>query len=377
MKKIAIALLVCIIFVAACDGGVTGDSGVTGNVMGNGKIKIGVLTPLTGDAASWGVGSKNGVPMAVAELREEGYDVELVIEDTTCDAVTGVTAARKLIYQDKVDMIVGGICSAVTLAVAPIAEQEHILMISPASTSPDITNAGDYIFRVVTSGSLAGQVGADYVLKEGVRNVALLAVNNDGALGNMKPFERSFAEKGNILMKVLYDEDVTSLATDLTRIAAAEPEMIVAVPYPRDMILLLQDKRRLGIEVPLFIAAETPSDASVRREAGDLLEGVEYIEPATAENEVRARFDAMYLEKYGGEPAQFSWEAYDAVMLYVETLDTVSGDRSEVKDALYDVKNWEGASGTITFDENGDVLKPYSIKKFIDGEAVEIAVIQP
>ena len=130
-------------------------------------IKIGAILPLTGDAAQWGIPPQKGAELAVEEINKaggiNGKKLKLIVQDTKCEPKAGVSSFQKLISDKEIRIVIGGVCSSVTLAVAPIAEKNKILLISPASTNPKITNAGDYIFRVIPSDDLRGKVFAEYL----------------------------------------------------------------------------------------------------------------------------------------------------------------------------------------------------------------------
>lgn len=147
------ALLLCILTLSACQ------------LYDREPIKIGYIGPLTGEASSYGIDTINGVKLAIEEVNEaggiKGRPVTLLIEDTRCIGIEAAGAARKLIHVDKVSAIIGGQCSGETLAAAPIAEQAQIPMISPVSSSPEVTSAGDFIFRVYPSDALKTKNGGE------------------------------------------------------------------------------------------------------------------------------------------------------------------------------------------------------------------------
>jgi branched-chain amino acid transport system substrate-binding protein len=151
-------------------------------------IKIGWLGPLTGDVSSVGTADKQAGEIAVKEINDaggiNGRPLEVVYEDGFCDSKTASNAGNKLINIDKVVAIIGGFCSGETLAVAPTAEQNKVVMISPASTAPSISTAGDYIFRDVPSDSYQGKHAANFVYNTlGKRKAAVLYASVDYTQG--------------------------------------------------------------------------------------------------------------------------------------------------------------------------------------------------
>lgn len=153
-------------------------------------IKIGGILPLTGDAAQWGIPPRNGAQLAVDEINAKGgvagKRLVLTVEDTRCEPKEGVSAFSKLLAEQDIKIVLGGVCSSVTLAVAPLAERNHILLVSPASTNPKITSAGDFIFRVIPSDDLRGKVFAEYLFNDlKIGRVAMLYINRGSELLTM------------------------------------------------------------------------------------------------------------------------------------------------------------------------------------------------
>jgi branched-chain amino acid transport system substrate-binding protein len=118
-------------------------------------IAIGVVLPLTGDAAHWGIPPRHGAEMAAQEINQEindaggigGRKLALTVEDDRCSPSDGIAAFEKIMATAKPPAILGAVCSSVTLAIAPHADTRNVVLISPASTSPKLTGAGDFIFR--------------------------------------------------------------------------------------------------------------------------------------------------------------------------------------------------------------------------------------
>lgn len=343
-----------------------------------GVTPLGAILPLTGDSAQWGIPARNGAQLAVDEINSAGGVggslLELSIEDTTCIARDGISAFNKILATKQPIAVIGAVCSSVTLAVAPVAEDDGVVFISPASTNPDITEAGDYVFRVIPSDALRGQVFAEYLFETlGYRRVAILYVNNEGGVGNRDAFCRHFVSLGGEEPpEETYPEDAIDVRSQLTRIQGLDGiEALVVVSYPRDTIMVLRQIRELGIEHPLFFQTEAVEDANVLREAAGTAEGVTYILAATPAGDPHEAFKEAYRRRHGSDPELYAAESYDIVQLigqYLQGLPEASEVTSAgLRDFLYNVTLYEGASGTISFDENGDVIKPMAIKKIEDG----------
>lgn len=341
------------------------------------KIKIGAILPLTGDAAQWGIPPHKGAQLAIEEINNQGgirgKQLVLVVEDSTASVKEGVSAFNKLLIDKSINVILGPVASSVTLAIAPIAERNKITVISPASTNPKITEAGDYIFRVVPSDSLRGKVFADYLFNDkAIRSIAIIYINNDSGIGIKQSFTKRFIELGGkVLLEEGYKQGTVDLRTAITKIKNSKAESVVCISFPQDTIVLLKQMKELAIGLPLFFATEAVEDASVLREAGGAAEGVIYILPASAKGIAAENFAKAYQQKYNSETELFAAEAYDIIHLIANAIKANPDSEitpNIIKSFLYQTKGYAGASGMITFDSNGDVLKPMAIKTILNGQ---------
>ncbi len=359
--------------------GSSNEQGVKGKVTSEDTvIKIGVMMPLTGDTAVYGVGVKNAVEMAVAEINAnkmlQGKQIQLVIEDSKCLPKDASTSVNKLISEDHVLAIVGELCSSATLAAAPVAEASQTVMISPASTSPKITDAGDYIFRDIPSDALQGVVGADLVYTSGYRNVALLYINNEYGVGLKDVFKNRFLSvDGEVITEETFEQGATDFRTQLTKINDAAPDAIYLVALPAEAGLLLKQAAELGMNIP-FIGTEGMKDPSVIEVAKEAAEGLVLTTPKPNSDAHNQAFVTNYKQQYGSEPALFAAEGYDAMQLLALAIKNSDGSHQGVKDALYQIKSYLGASGTITINNKGEVEKPYSYFKVENGKFEEYSI---
>ena len=140
-------------------------------------IKIGYIGPLTGGVAAYGETEKNVIELALQEINSSGElnrKLEVIYEDGKCDGKDAATAAQKLINIDKVKIILGGACSAETLAAAPLAEENKVILFSSFASNPSISQAGDYIFRNCFSDADFGKADAEFIVSRGIKRVAAL-----------------------------------------------------------------------------------------------------------------------------------------------------------------------------------------------------------
>jgi len=375
-SKTIIWIIIIIIVIAAVWYGVTRES-TPGEEE---PIKIGVLFPLIGDLASYGAEAQKAFDMAIEEINNEGgIDgrlLEAIYEGSQCDATAASTAGQKLINIDQVKIIVGAACSGATLAVAPITEEAEVLLISPFSTSPDITNAGDFVFRVTPSDALAGRKTAELAFDTyGHTKGAVIAENTDFSQALQKAFSENFEEKGGeIVASEDYNSDDTDLKTQILKVKESGAEVVFFAPQsPTPGALLLKQSAEIGLEARI-IGNEFFGDKDLIKAAGEASEGIVYYVPASStDNPKTEKFYNDYQEKYGEEIAitQYTPNVYDTVQLLADALNQHGEDTLKIRDYLYGIKNYEGVSGKFSFDENGDVDKDYTLMVVKDGEAIE------
>jgi len=345
-------------------------------------IKIGFIGPLSGDAAIYGESMRDAVRLAVEEINNaggiKGRPLIVIYEDGKCSGKHAASAAQKLINVNKVKIIIGGICSSETLGAAPIAEAAKVILFSPGSGSPDITNAGDYIFRNFPSDASADRKMAELAIDRNLKNIALLVETTDYAQALKRVFINRFSELGG---KIVADESFTSEATDMrtqiTKIKAQNPEAIYFVPQtPARAIIAIRQFKELGLNVQI-LSNEMINSEAVLKEFGILVEGVFFAEPAFDETRPLSK---AYLDKhkakYGtlgeGLPPVYLATTYDAVYILKEMIEKYGEDTSKIKSGLYGIKNRQGAAGSLTIDQNGDPVFEYVVKVIKGGKAVEV-----
>ncbi len=329
------------------------------------EIKIGAIMPLTGDYATYGISIKNGIELAKDKINSMGgvlgRKIKIMYEDSKAEPKLGVAAINKLIKINKVSVIIGAVASSVTLAIAPIAESNSTVLLSPASSSPKITQAGDFIFRNYPSDILEGKLVADFALKNGYKIASILTINNEYGLGLNKVFEENYKKNGGkILSNDLYSEGETNFRTILSKIKKFNPQLIFIVGYGREMGTCIKQARELGIKSQ-FVSTVNFYDKESLVTGGDAVNGVIFsspvFDPNSSEKNIKL-FVKEFKNKFGVQPDVWSAHGYDALLLVLQAIkDSHSINSIKIKDSLYKIKNFPGVSGKTTFDKNGDVIK--------------------
>lgn len=355
-----------------------------------GPIKIGVVLPLTGGAAAYGIPLRRSGELAVQEVNAAGgiagHQVEVIWQDGKCDPKDATAAAQKLINIDGVKIIFGGACSSETLAMAPIAEEAKVILMSPSATSPDVTTAGAFIFRTSPSDAHAGAIAAQYAYnKMDAVKAAVISENKDYAQGLRRVFKENFTKLGGeVVADETYNPGDNDFRTQILKIKNAKPDVIYIVPQdPPPGLLIMKQLNARGVTAPKRLTAEVLIGRNVVAENKTLMEGLTGIEPWFDEKgELAAALIKKYKDAYNEEQPFPSFQAnmYSQFFLIKEAIEQYGLDTEKIRDWLYGVKEWKHALGSLTFDQNGDITDPqglpYSIKEADGGELKEVEVVR-
>ncbi|MCR4328516.1 MAG: ABC transporter substrate-binding protein [Patescibacteria group bacterium] len=338
-------------------------------------ITIGFIAPLTGDGAALGQNEKVAVELAVSEVNMAGgiggRPLNVIYEDGQCTGKVASNAANKLINVDNVPVILGGLCSGETMSFAAAAEQAKRVVLSPCSSAPAITDAGDYIFRDYPSDLFQGAFGAKYVYEQlGKRKAAIVYVKSDYGVGLDKVFREEFTNLGGtIVADEGYDQAARDLRTQLTKVKASNPDIVYFVGYTEGSTVGLKQAADLNLGVSMF-GADGWGDPKLWTDVGVAGEGAMY---TTVSAPLSDDFKAKMKEKTGSEEVlTCSPGAYDGIKILAQVMSKVGTDPTAIKDELYKVEYIGGVSAArVAFDENGDPAEAsFAVKVVKDGKAV-------
>lgn len=344
------------------------------------EVRIGVILPLTGSAAVWGENAKMGIEIALDEINSsggiKGKKIRLIYEDSQSLPSNAVSALQKLISTDKVSVVIGDITSSSVLAMAPIAEKKHVVLLSPGASNPDISKAGDYIFRNWQSDALEGSVDAHFAYEKlGYHKAATLCVNNAYGTGLKDVFEDVFQKLGGkIVISESFQQGETDMRSQIKKVAEANPDLIYMPGYPPEMAIVLRQAKEMGIKIQ-FLSVQAFDDPKILEIAGRAAEGVIFSvpKPPDISNPVVSNFIKKYKERFNKEPGVCSDTGYDALKIVcwaISQATEVSGPAIQVQ--LLKLKDFPGAAGATTFDSNGDVVRDFIFKRIESGKPVQV-----
>lgn len=351
-------------------------------------IVIGHFASMTGDTATFGTSADEGIRLALDEINAAGgvlgKPVKVLTEDDRSQADEAKTAASKLINQDHVVALLGEISSSKSIAAAPVAQEAKIPMVSPGSTNPKVTEIGDYVFRVCFIDPFQGTAMANFAMDnlKAKRLAILYPVNSDYGVG-LRDFFTAAVKKagGQIVADVSYTEksDV-DFKSQLTKIKNANPDAIYVSGYYTEAGLIARQARELGLTCPLLGGDGWDSDQTVKI-GGKAVDGCyfsNHYSPDEQRPEVQ-KFVSDYKKRYNGKvPDAMAILGYDALKVLCDAIKRAgSTDGDKVRDALAKTKDYPGACGPITIDENRNAKKNIVILKIDGGQFKYVATIKP
>ena len=327
--------------------------------------RIGVMESLSGAGETYGTVAWQSKQMALDEINDaggiDGRMLELVVEDSKCNAADAKVAYNKLTDDEGIKIILGTSCSGAMLGVAPLAEADGVVLFSGLASNPDIANAGDYIFRTQISDIEVGINTGNTLWADGIRRLATITEETPYAEAVTRTSVAQFEKNGgHVVASETYASDATDFSALLTSLFAANPDALHIAPQSETSAgNIIKQARELGYEGPIY--GETISVGTTAQQiAGDAATGMKAITGAPDPNNQKAQeVLANFRERY--EYLTLPWHlgsAYDNVYIAAECLRQTGDDQDAdgFRDCLYGL-TWSGAIGdNYSFDEDGEVV---------------------
>lgn len=353
-KKVALLILSALLVILSVSGCSQGqkNQGASGDV-----VKVGWIGSLTGDQAVWGQSELNTLKMLAEELNNSGgvlgKKIEIVGYDTRGDATEAVNAVKRLISQDKVIAIIGPNTSSSAMAISGILEEMKVPDIATVATNPKVTvldgKVKPFNFRVCFIDPYQGAVAAGYAYDVlGFKKAAVLYdVTDEYSQGLAEFFIKTFEEKGGqIVAKEAFKSGDTDFRPQLSKIKAANPDVIFMPYFFKEVALSAKQARDLGIESVLMGGDGWPSDTLLEM-AADAVEGSYFVNHLDFDDPAVQEFKQKYNAKYGKMPELNGYLAHDAFFVLVDAIKRANSfDPVAIRDALETV-DIQGITGRI------------------------------
>jgi branched-chain amino acid transport system substrate-binding protein len=343
----------------------------------NAQIKIGFQAPLTGFAATDGKSAKIAADMAIEEINaaggELGQKLELVTYDDQAKSDQAIFTANKLIGEDGVKLVVNASYSASGRAAAPVFQNAGVVMISAYGVHPDITRAGDDMFRLVHLGPPQGRATALFVGKTlGLKKVSTITMDNDYGQATMEGFLGDAAKNGiEVLNKYSYSLSDRQFGSIVASVKRDNPDGVYATGYFFTGGPLVSQLRAAGVTVPIVGSQAFDSQKFVEI-AGPAAEGTYIVDSFDrARNDAALqRFFAEFQKRAGYPPENVAAITYSAIMLMADGIKRAnSADPAKVRDALAATKSFPLLTGDlIDFNNLHEVIMTISVNVIKDGK---------
>ena len=369
---------------------------------------IGHLNAFTGSLSYFGETHLNAINLAAKHINDaggiHGAQIEVIEKDTGVNPVQGVDAARALVSVDGAVAIVGSLASGVTLAVAEaVTIPQGILQVTGASTSPAITviEDNDFLFRTAVSDAAQGVVLARVAQEQGYSTAGIMYINNAYGDGLTAQFEETFNSLGGtVTAKVAHEETQPTFTSELEKATEGDPDVLIAISYPGQAEIYLRESLEGGYADNFLFVDATKSPEMMEVVGWAALDGTLGTAQGAPDSPALQVFQSAYAETYGEEVQHpFTSETYDAAVLIALAAAKAgtTTDSTAIRDALRSVANppgevvgpgvagimqaleliaagedinYEGAAGTVDFDDNGDVVGYIEVWQVKDGEII-------
>lgn len=374
----------CALLLAGCPP--PAENASTGGGSGGAEpIRVGYYGDLTGSTATFGTSTREGIELALDEINSDpplGRRLELLVEDDQGKSEQAATVVTKLITHDKVAAVLGEVASSNSLAAAPKCQEAQTPMITPASTNPDVTAVGDYIFRVCFIDPFQGLVMAKFArgtLKAGTAAV-FTDTKSDYSKGLARFFKESFTSQGGrIVAELSYSQGDSDFNAQLNSIKQSNPDVVFIPGYYTEVGTIARQARDIGIRAPL-IGGDGWDSPKLLEGAGSALEGSYFSNHYSNENQDEnvQNFIEKYRSKFNKDPDAMAALGYDAARVLADAIRRAgSSDGPALRDAIASTKDFPGATGKTTINAERNADKPAVVLQVRGKEFKYVETVTP
>jgi branched-chain amino acid transport system substrate-binding protein len=395
-RRFAAVAVAAALSLTACGGG--SESGGGSDSGGTDTYKMGVAMALSGANAALGQDFVRFMEYAVEDANKayasDGFQIEMLSEDTQATAEVGLNALNKLATVESVPAVFTA-WSAVVKAMAPASEDLGVALFNIGANSPDLEGAGANLRNFFPLASVDVRAVATYMAEEeGAKKAAIIRVNNATGEGAAKVYQDAFEEAGGkVVATETIEQDAVDASSQVAKVLAAKPDTIHLQTLLGESSAVLKALQEQGADVPITTYSGVGEAVAVREASGDALNKVIYTTLGGAkvtDPKVKALVD-RFVKDFGKEPAGISYDVYmyDSVFFYAELIkklrengDEVTGEN--ILKLVDDQKDFSNLplQGSTTFTDAGTVIKDVILKQIEDasknpGEDPELATITP
>jgi len=334
-------------------------------------VAIGAVFPLSGPVAFYGNESRDGALLAIEEINNAGgllgKRLTLIAEDDEGDGAKAVNAFTKLTTRDRVGFVIGSSTSGATMAMTSLAQQSRVILNSPSATNIAVTKAGDYVFRACFIDPFQGVVGADFAFDtlRSRRAAVLYDAGADYNTGLADAFKRQFRSVGGqVVADEAYQTGDVDFNAQITRIRAANPDVVYLPNYYNDVALQARQLRAQGVTCALI--GGDGWDSLIDNAGDEVLNGFWSAGFAADTTDPKGvAFVRAYQARFNKPASQFAALGYDTLMLIADGIKAANSfDTAAVKNAMARI-NGSYVTGNIRFDSDRNPIKGAAILEIV------------
>ncbi|OGO34615.1 MAG: hypothetical protein A2W35_06400 [Chloroflexi bacterium RBG_16_57_11] len=367
--------------------GTAHDTPVASSGLESEHFRIGVLAPLSGAVPFYGLSAKEGADLAVKEWNAKGgllgKKIEMVILDSRCEAGSSVEAANHLVFQERVQYIIGEVCSRASIPVSDIADRNQVVMISPVSTNRAVTvdetgQTKPFVFRIPYIDAFQGRVMAKFAISQGLRKAFIFSVaNNEYSADLGRSFEEVFTSMGGkIVGKETYPASMSDFSALLNKVKSSQADVLFLPDFYPAINLIGRQAKAMGLPAVLM-GGDGWDSTKLDLEAVEGSYFTNHFDPEDTRPVL-----VNWMRKYGAEynvkmPDAVAALTYDATNLLLAAIEKAGKDDPVTVAQALAGMNWEGVSGTFHFDDQHNPVKSAPILGVRSGKRVFITTIEP
>jgi branched-chain amino acid transport system substrate-binding protein len=350
-------------------------------------LKVGAVFPISGAQSTYGEESLNGMELALDDLKALdpalAGKIAIVKEDEKSNPIDAATAAKKVLNVDKVDVLFGSVASSDTLSMTSAVIEAGKVLVTPASTNPEVTKKGDNIFRTCFIDPFQGAVLANFALNNlGKKKAAILLDHkSDYSKGLAQFFEVAFkAGGGQIVATEAYEQGKKDFKTQLTKIRAKQPEVLLIPGYYQEVGLIMKQAKQMGFNVTM-LGGDGWDSPTLYELAGAAAVKDNYFSSHFAPDDKDPRvqkFVKQYTDRYHKAPGAMAALGYDGILVIADAFKRAgTSDAAALKKALAATTRYSGVTGVITINPSRDAEKDAVVLKTLGDKAVFAAKVSP
>ncbi|MGI6615063.1 MAG: ABC transporter substrate-binding protein [Dethiobacteria bacterium] len=373
---VAAAAVLCLVLLAAIAGCAPKEPANGGDETT--EIKIGMVGPLSGDAAAYGINILRAAEIAIEEANASGelgdITLKIISEDTEGDWAKAANAFTKLIDVDGVSVIIGGVLSSESEAGSDIVKDAAIPTISPSSTSVDLTKGNPYLFRNCLSDEVQAVQLAEFAVEElGMGKFAILFTKNDYGESLRDAFKNKAEELAEVVAVESFMDKDNDFKAQITKIKEKNPDCLYIAGYYTEAAKIAQQAQQAGMDIQL-LGADGLCNVVFLEVGEDAVEGTYATsgfypdDPMTAVQD----FVKAYKDKHGEEPDMFAAQGYDAARIVIEAIKSKGTTSEQIREGIAATADFPGITGKTSLDEEGDTIKDVLILKVENGKFVRV-----